>query len=80
MRNDKKIYTLSNSFGSVLSNKYLFDMIRTGISIYGGHFNNNFLKKNIKPVVKLKAKILQIKKLNKNQYIGYNQTFKTKKI
>ena len=46
--------------------------------LYGGHFNTN-LKKKIKPVVKLKAEILQIKKLNKNQYVGYNQTFLTKK-
>ena len=49
------------------------------IAIYGGHFNNRLLKKNIKPVVKLKAKILQIKQLNKNEFVGYNQTYKTKK-
>ena len=78
-KNSKKIFSLANSFGCILSKKYLFDMIRPGISIYGGHFNNKILKKNIKPVVKLKAKILQIKKLEKNQYVGYNQTFKTKK-
>jgi len=73
------IFSLANSFGSVLSNKYLFDMIRPGISIYGGHFNNSLLKRNIKPVVKLKAKILQIKQINKNEFVGYNQTYKTKK-
>lgn len=77
--NNKIIFTLANSFGSVLSKKYLFDMIRPGISLYGGHFNNLFLKKNIKSVVKLKAKILQIKLLDKNQFVGYNQTFRTKK-
>ena len=33
----------------------------------------------IKPVIKLKAKILQLKLLDKNEYVGYNQTFKTKK-
>ena len=43
----KKIFTLANSFGSVLSEEYLFNMIRPGISIYGGHFNNDILKKNI---------------------------------
>jgi len=78
-QNTKVIFSLANSFGSILSHKYLFDMIRPGISIYGGHFNNSILKKNIKPVVKLKAKILQIKEINKNEYVGYNQTFKTKK-
>ena len=54
-------------------------MIRPGICLYGGHFNNKFLKKNIKSVVKLKAKILQVKELNKNQFVGYNQTYKTHK-
>ncbi len=78
-QNNKIIFSIANSFGSVLSNKYLLDMIRPGISIYGGHFNNSILKKSIKPVVKLKAKILQIKQLNKNEYVGYNQTYKTNK-
>ncbi len=78
-KNNKIIFTLSNSFGSVLSKKYLFDMIRPGISLYGGHFNNKILKKKIKPVVSLKAKILQIKFLEKDEYIGYNQTYKTNK-
>ena len=57
---------------------FLFDMIRPGISIYGGHNNVKKLKKIIKPVIKLKAKILQVKQINKNEYVGYNQTFKTK--
>ena len=78
-RNNKIIFSLSNSFGSVLSEKYLFDMIRPGISLYGGHYNNIILKNNLKPVVELKAKILQIKEIKKNQFIGYNQTYKTKK-
>ena len=33
----------------------------------------------IKPVIILKGKILQIKEINKNEFIGYNQTFKTNK-
>lgn len=78
-KDNKIIFTLANSFGSLLSKEYLFDMIRPGISIYGGHFNNVLLKKSIKSVIKLKAKILQIKLLDKGQFIGYNQTFKTKK-
>ena len=77
--NKKIIFSIANSFGSVLSRQYLFDMIRPGICLYGGHFNNFFLKKNIKSIVKLKAKVLQIKLLDKNQYVGYNQTYKTKK-
>ena len=53
-------------------------MIRPGISLYGGHYNNK-IKKKIKPVIKLKGKILQIKQIKKNEFVGYNQTYKTKK-
>tara|TARA_Y100001970_G_C14154499_1_gene814712 strand:- start:455 stop:1510 length:1056 start_codon:yes stop_codon:yes gene_type:complete len=75
--NNQIIYSLSNSHGALISKDFLFNMIRPGISIYGGH-NNSKVKKYIKPVIKLKAKILQIKKIFKNEYIGYNQTYKTK--
>lgn len=79
---DKKINTkfisLSNSMGLMLGKNYHYDLVRPGISLYGGHLNTK-MKKNIKPVVTLKAKILQIKEICKNEYIGYNQTFKTSK-
>ena len=78
INNYKIIYSLSNSHGALISKHYLFNMIRPGIGIYGGH-NNTRIKKYLKPVIKLKAKILQIKKINKNEYIGYNQTYITNK-
>ena len=70
--------SLSNSAGIKLGNNFHYDIVRPGISLYGGH-NNSSLKKKIKPVIKLKAKVLQIKHINKNEYVGYNQTFKAKK-
>ena len=73
------IYSLANSGGSVLSKSFLFDMIRPGIGLYGGNNNNKLLSKKITPVIKLSGKIIQIKTINKNQYIGYNQTFMTNK-
>ena len=77
----KIIYSLANSNGSILSSEYLFDMVRTGIGLYGGYNNNKLLKKYIKPVVTLSGKIIQIKTINKNEYVGYNQTYKSiKKI
>ena len=57
----KIIYSLANSNGSILSSEYLFDMVRTGIGLYGGYNNNKLLKKYIKPVVTLSGKIIQIK-------------------
>ena len=78
-KNKKIIFSLSNSNGTTLGKSYLFKMIRPGIGLYGGNNNNEYLKRNIKPVVKLIAKVIQIKKINVNEYIGYNQTFKTNK-
>ena len=71
------IFSLANSHGSILNKTYLYDMIRPGIGIYGC-FENKKLEKKIKNVVNFKGKIIQIKDLKKNQYIGYNRTFKTK--
>ena len=77
-KNKKIIFSLANSMGTILGKDFHYDLLRPGISLYGGHYNTK-LKKYIKPVVKLKAKILQIKQILKNEYIGYNQTYKTKK-
>ena len=73
-----KFKSLSNSMGTILGKKYHYDMIRPGIAIYGGHYNTK-MKKIIKPIIKLKSRVLQIKIINKNEYIGYNQTYKTSK-
>ena len=72
------IFSLANSHGSILDKKYLYNMIRPGIGIYGCYENKN-LEKKIKNVINFKGKIIQIKDLQKNQYIGYNRTFKTKR-
>ena len=70
--------SLSNSAGIALGNNYHYNLVRPGIAIYGGH-NNTALKKKIKPVVKLIAEILQIKSLYKNEFVGYNQTYCSKR-
>ena len=77
-KNKKTIFSLANSMGTILGKDFHYDLVRPGISLYGGHYNTK-LKKYIKPVIKLKAKILQIKWVLKNEFIGYNQTYKTKK-
>ncbi len=71
------IFSLANAHGSILDKSYLYDMIRPGIGIYGC-FENKKLKQKIKNVITFKGKIIQIKDLQKNQYVGYNRTFKTK--
>tara|TARA_B110000014_G_C19633078_1_gene334015 strand:- start:73 stop:558 length:486 start_codon:yes stop_codon:yes gene_type:complete len=63
--------------GIILGENFHHDLVRPGISLYGGHYNTK-MKKIIKPIISLKGKVLQIKELNKNEFVGYNQTFKTK--
>ncbi len=75
--NNKVIFSLANSHGAILNQSYLYDMIRPGIGIYGG-FENKKLGKRIKNVINLKGKIIQIKNIQKNQFVGYNRTYKTK--
>tara|TARA_Y100000768_G_C23976455_1_gene683317 strand:+ start:1501 stop:2556 length:1056 start_codon:yes stop_codon:yes gene_type:complete len=76
---NKVIFSLANSSGSVLSETFLFDMIRPGIALYGGNNNNKNLVKKLQPVIILSGKIIQIKTINKNEFIGYNQTYLTNK-
>ena len=75
--NNKVIFSLANSHGAILNKSYLYDMIRPGIGIYGG-YENEKLGTRIKNVINLKGKIIQIKNIQKNQYVGYNRTYKTK--
>ncbi len=75
--NKKIIFSLANSHGAILNKSYLYDMIRPGIGLYGG-FENKKLGKRIKNVLSLKGKIIQIKYIKKDQYVGYNRTYKTK--
>ena len=71
------MFSLANAHGSILDKTYLYNMIRPGIGIYGC-YENKKLEKKIKNVINFKGKIIQIKDLQKNQFIGYNRTFKTK--
>ena len=73
-----KFNSLSNSMGIILGDNFHHDLVRPGISLYGGHYNTK-MKKIIKPVISLKGKVLQIKTISNNEFVGYNQTYKTNK-
>ena len=70
--------SLSNSAGIFIDKKYHFDLVRPGIALYGG---SPFLDNKIKlhNVVNLKAKIIQIRNIKKNDSIGYGATFTAKR-
>jgi len=69
-------YSLAASGGIFLGKEYHYDMVRPGISLYGG---KRTFHKNIKHAVSLKVPITQINQIKKGESIGYSRTFYTKK-
>ena len=73
----KSLHSISNSAGILLGKQFHLDMVRPGISLYGGHCQIG--EKNIyKNVITLTAKLIQIREIYKNDTIGYGATFKAK--
>ena len=70
--------SLSNSAGILLGKKYQLDLVRPGISLYGGNGSLD-RSNNYDHVISLKAKIIQKRTINKGETIGYGSTYKAKK-
>jgi len=66
------ILHMSNTSGIFNYPKCEFDMVRSGIGLYG--YNNN-LNKELVPVHSLKSVIAQIINCNKGESVGYNRSF-----
>ena len=71
-------HSISNSGGVLLGRKYNLDMVRPGISLYGGNCQIKE-SKHYKNVVSLKSKLIQTREINKGDTVGYGATFKAKK-
>ncbi|MBQ7351909.1 MAG: alanine racemase [Clostridia bacterium] len=69
------LFHIANSYGLVHSNKFHFDMVRSGFLLYG------FMENNIgnTPVMQIKSKIIHILDLKTGDSVGYSRTFKTNK-
>jgi len=69
-------FHISNSDGIVNFPEANFDMVRPGITLYGGYWN---IKKKrelgLKPVMKFYSKVVQIKNFKKGMSIGYKRKF-----
>lgn len=64
--------SLANSAGVFLGEDYHFNLVRPGIALYGGACSNEALLNNpMKPVVKVEARILQIKSVALGETVGY---------
>lgn len=72
---------LSNSAAIIDIPNSHYDYVRPGIIQYGYYPSDEVNKNdiNIKPVLTWKTRIVHIKEVNENEYIGYGKTYKTNK-
>ncbi len=68
--NNQYACSLAASGGVFLGEEYHFDFARCGIALYGG-LPNDCAKNVIQPVVKLYARIIQIRECGQGQSVGY---------
>lgn len=74
-----KIIHIGNS-STLLNHKKLkyINGIRIGLIMYGiKPFDTNII--DLKPILSLHSKVIQIKEINKDEYVGYNLNYKAKK-
>jgi alanine racemase len=67
-------FSLANSAGIMLGADYHFDLTRPGISLYGGIARAG-MEEWIRPVVRLSARLLQVRNLPAGAMVGYNATY-----
>ncbi len=71
---------LANSAGTLSDKRLHFDMVRVGLSIYGylpiGGFQSDL---NLKPALKVKARVTFIRDVKNDVGVGYGHLFKTKR-
>ncbi len=75
-----KYIHIANSSGIVTSQNDYANLVRLGLLSYGVYTDNSLKKKiNLKPVMTFKSRITQIKTAQKDESIGYNRTYITKR-
>ena len=75
---DLKLNHLANSAGIVEYNDAHFDMVRPGIMLYGGLPSPEYKTKiELKPVMSMKGRILQIRDFEDKTPIGYGRAYYT---
>ena len=67
-------YSLANSAGICLGRDYSFDLVRPGISLYGG-FHRAEAEGNIRQVARVEAQIVQRRTIPAGESCGYGATF-----
>lgn len=65
------IFHLANSYGTISSSRYRFDMVRCGFLLYG--YTEN--KIGNRPVLAIKSRLINILNVVKGQTVGYDRTY-----
>jgi alanine racemase len=68
--------SLSPSGGVCLGRDYAFDMVRPGIALYGGNPQPS-RPSDFNSVVRLTGRVLQLRRVDKGEGVGYGATFLT---
>lgn len=72
--NLKKHILSSGSFEKLYNTKYVYDYVRIGISMYSGLENDEY-----RQVMSFYSKVVSVRKIEKNSYVGYNRTYEIEK-
>jgi alanine racemase len=67
-------YAIANSAGICLGRDYSFDLVRPGLSLYGG-IPRPEAKDNIRQVARVEAQVLQRRSIRAGESCGYGATF-----
>ncbi|HEU0061092.1 MAG TPA: alanine racemase [Hyphomicrobiaceae bacterium] len=70
--------SLANSGGLFLGSKYHFDLVRPGIALYGGRAHEG-VPNPMRSVVRMAARILQVRDVPAGATIGYGATYKVQR-
>jgi alanine racemase len=71
--------SLASSGGVLLGRDYLFDLVRPGIGLYGGHPQPGSGENPMQAACLLTARILQLRRIDKGDCVGYGATFRAKR-
>jgi len=70
--------SLSSSGGVLLGKDYAFDMVRPGIGLYGGNVQHA-PQNPFSVAAVLSARVLQIRRIDRGESVGYGATFRAKR-
>lgn len=76
---DVPIVHAANSAAIIYFNESHFNMVRPGLMLYGSDPTGKTREVPLKPVMSLRSKVVQVKRISEGMSIGYGRSFMTKR-